>query len=65
MFMRVGRSKCLEGFSNVPIGVRLSDVSADRTEECKEDRVAEGVESATLNHDPRVLKRIMRLAKPK
>src|SRR2546423_1423483 len=46
-------------------GVRLSDVSADRIEEYKEDRAAEGVESATINHDLRVLRRVMRLAERK
>jgi integrase len=46
-------------------GVRLSDVSADRIEEYKEDRLAEGVEPATVNHDLRVLRRMMRLAERK
>ena len=46
-------------------GVRLSDVSADRIEEYKEERVAEGVEPATINHDLRVLRRMMRLAERK
>src|SRR4051794_7518620 len=42
-------------------GVRLSDVSADGIEEYTEERVAEGVEPATINHDLRVLRRMMRL----
>jgi integrase len=46
-------------------GVRLSDVSADRIEEFKEERVSEGVEPATINHDLRVLRRMMRLAERK
>ena len=46
-------------------GVRLSDVSADRVEEYKERRLAEGVEPATVNHDLRVLRRMMRLAERK
>jgi len=46
-------------------GVRLSNVSADRIEEYKEERVAEGVEPATINHDLRVLRRMMRLAERK
>jgi integrase len=46
-------------------GVRLSDVTADRIEEFKEERVAEGVEPATINHDLRVLRRMMRLAEHK
>jgi integrase len=46
-------------------GVRLSDVSGDRIEEFKEERMAEGVEPATINHDLRVLRRMMRLAERK
>jgi len=46
-------------------GLRLSGVSADRIEEYKEDRVSEGVEPATINHDLRVLRRMMRLAERK
>lgn len=46
-------------------GVRLSDVSADRIEEYKEERVVEGVEPATINHDLRVLRRMLRLAERK
>jgi len=46
-------------------GARLSDVSAERIEEYKEARLSEGVEPATINHDLRVLRRIMRLAERK
>ena len=46
-------------------GVRLSEVSAERIEEYKDARLAEGVEPATINHDLRVLRRIMRLAERK
>lgn len=45
--------------------VRLSDISAERIEEYKEARLAEGVEPATINHDLRVLRRMMRLAERK
>jgi integrase len=44
---------------------RLSDISAERIEEYKEARLAEGVEPATINHDLRVLRRMMRLAERK
>lgn len=47
------------------IGARLSDISAERIEEYKEVRLAEGVEPATINHDLRVLRRMMRLAERK
>jgi integrase len=46
-------------------GVRLSDISAERVEEYKEARLKEGVEAATVNHDLRVLRRMMRLAERK
>ena len=46
-------------------GLRLADVSAERIEEYKEARLAEGVEPATTNHDLRVLRRMMRLAERK
>jgi integrase len=46
-------------------GVRLSDISADHIEEYKEERRAEGVEAATINHDLRVLRRMLRLAERK
>jgi integrase len=44
---------------------RLSDISAARIDEFKEARLAEGVEPATINHDLRVLRRMMRLAERK
>lgn len=43
-------------------GVRLSGVSSSRIEDFKEARLAEGVEPATINHDLRVGRRMMRLA---
>ena len=43
-------------------GARLSDISAERIEGYKDARLAEGVEPATINHDLRVLRRMMRLA---
>lgn len=46
-------------------GVRLSDVSASLIEEYKTERLAEGVEPATINHDLRVLRRMLRLAERK
>jgi integrase len=46
-------------------GVRLSEISAEGIEEYKETRLAEGVEPATINHDLRVLRRMMRLAERK
>jgi integrase len=46
-------------------GVRLSHVSADRIEHYKEGRLEEGVESGTINHDLRVLRRMLRLAERK
>jgi integrase len=46
-------------------GVRLSDISADLIEEYKDERGGEGVEAATINHDLRVLRRMMRLAERK
>lgn len=45
--------------------VRLSDISAERIEEYKEVRLSEGIEPATINHDLRVLRRMMRLAERK
>lgn len=45
--------------------MRLSDVSPERIEEYKEARLAESVEPATINHDLRVLRRMMRLAERK
>jgi integrase len=46
-------------------GLRLSEVSADGIEEYKEERIAEQVEPATINHDLRVLRRMLRLAERK
>jgi len=45
--------------------LRLSDISAESIEEFKEDRLGEGVEPATINHDLRVLRRMLRLAERK
>ena len=42
--------------------VRLSDISAERIEDYKETRLSQDVEPATINHDLRVLRRMMRLA---
>jgi integrase len=44
---------------------KLSDISAERVDEYKEARLAEGVEPATINHDLRVLRRMLRLAERK
>jgi hypothetical protein len=46
-------------------GVRLSDISGERIEEYKDGRLSEGAEPATINHDLRVLRRMMRLAERK
>ena len=46
-------------------GVRLSDVSADRIEEYKQARMDDGVEPATINHDLRVLRRMLHVAERK
>jgi integrase len=46
-------------------GLRLSDVHPDQIEAYKEARLADGVEPATINHDLRVLKRMMRIAERK
>ena len=46
-------------------GIRLSEVSAERIEAYKDARLAEGVEPATINHDLRVLRRMMCLAERK
>lgn len=46
-------------------GVRLSNVTAGRIDDFKESRLSEGVEPATLNHDLRVLRRMLRLAERK
>ncbi|SRR5579871_575086 len=44
---------------------RLSEISAERIEGYKEQRLSEAVEPATINHDLRVLRRMMRLAERK
>jgi integrase len=43
-------------------GIRLSDISTEQIDDYKKDRLAEGVQPATINHDLRVLRRMMRLA---
>jgi len=43
-------------------GLRLSEICAEQIEAYKEERLVEGVEPATVNHDLRVLRRMMRLA---
>lgn len=47
------------------LGMRLTDISAAGIEEFKEERTIEGVEPATINHDLRVLRRMMRIAERK
>ena len=44
------------------IGIRLGDISAEHIDDYKKDRFAEGVQPATINHDLRVLRRMLRLA---
>ena len=46
-------------------GIRLSEISPESIEEYAEERLAEGAKSATVNHDLRVLRRMMRLAERK
>jgi hypothetical protein len=46
-------------------GARLSDISAECIDEYKDSRLSEGVEPATINHDLRVLRRMLRLAERK
>jgi integrase len=46
-------------------GLRISEISAERIEEYKDARSHEGVEPATINHDLRILRRILRLAERK
>lgn len=46
-------------------GMRLSDITADGIEDYKQARLDEGVESATINHDLRVMRRMMHLAERK
>ena len=43
-------------------GIRLSELSAEQIDDYKKDRLAEGVQPATINHDLRVLRRMLRLA---
>jgi len=43
-------------------GVRLPDITPEQLEEYKDKRLADGVEPATINHDLRVLRRMLRLA---
>lgn len=45
--------------------LRLSDVSASVVDEYKKARLREGVENSTINHDLRVLRRMMHLAERK
>ncbi len=44
---------------------RISDVTGDSIEKYKQARLGEGIEPATINHDLRVLRRMMRLAERK
>jgi integrase len=46
-------------------GRRLSEVSAEGIEEYKEERLTKGIGPATINHDLRVLRRMLRLAERK
>lgn len=46
-------------------GMRLNDISAAAIEEFKEARMVEDVEPATINHDLRVLRRMMHIAERK
>lgn len=55
----IGKLKC--HFS----ALRLPDVTGDGIDEYKEKRLAEGAEPATINHDLRVLRRVMHLAERK
>ncbi len=43
-------------------GIRLSDISAEQIDDYIRDRLAENVQPSTINHDLRVLRRMMRLA---
>ena len=45
--------------------MRISDITGEGIEEYKRARLTEGVEAATINHDIRVLRRMMRLAERK
>jgi site-specific recombinase XerD len=46
-------------------GMHLNDISPDRIEDFKQARIAGNVEPATVNHDLRVLRRMMRIAERK
>ena len=46
-------------------GIRLNEISPEQIELYEESRLAEGVEPATVNHDLRVLRRMLRLAQRK
>ena len=43
-------------------GLKLTELSADQIDEYKKVRLAEGVQPATVNHDLRVLRRMLRIA---
>src|SRR5215831_21049731 len=43
-------------------GIRLSDISAEQIDDYIKGRLAENVQPSTINHDLRVLRRMMRLA---
>jgi hypothetical protein len=43
-------------------GIRLADISVEHIDDYKKVRLAEGVQPATINHDLRVLRRMLRLA---
>jgi integrase len=43
-------------------GIKLSELSPERIDHYKNDRLAEGVQPATINHDLRILRRMLRLA---
>jgi integrase len=45
--------------------LRVSDITADGIEEYQQARLGDGVEPATINHDLRVLRRMMRIAERK
>jgi len=46
-------------------GMQLPAISPERIEEFGDSRLAEGVEAATVNHDLRALRRMLRLAERK
>jgi integrase len=43
-------------------GIRLSDISAEQIDDYKDDRLADSVQSSTINRDLRVLRRMLRVA---